>query len=397
MSNDNKRNIPIAKTLFDENDIANIIKPLESGWVVQGPFVKQFEDGFSNFTKAPFAIAVNSCSAALHVALAALGIKPGDEVIVPAFTWIATANAAEHLGAKTVFCDIDLETYNIDISQIEEKITSHTKAIIPVHLFGLPVEMDDIITISKKHNLHIVEDAACGFGAYYHNKHVGNFGDIGCFSFHPRKAITTGEGGMLTTSDEKTANLLRALRNHGATTSDFARHNSKGAFLLSEYNYRGYNYRMTDIQGALGVSQLEKAQWILEQRISKAKYYDKLLADVDFLKTPKCPDYMIHSYQSYVCLFQPEPISFAKLPKLNKIRNDLLIALEEVGISTRQGTHAVTLQNYYRDKYKIKDEDYRNACFADKLTITLPLYPQITEEEQQYVVENIKREFENKL
>lgn len=394
---DKKRKIPIAKTFFDDKDIANIIKPLENGWVVQGAFVKQFEEGFSNFTKAPYSIAVSSCSTALHMALAALGIKAGDEVIVPAFTWISTANAAEHLGARVVFCDISLETYNIDISQIENKITPRTKAIMPVHLFGLPAEIDEIIKIGEKHNLHVVEDAACGFGAYYKDRHVGNFGDIGCFSFHPRKAITTGEGGMLTTSDEKTACLLRALRNHGATTSDFARHNSKGAFLLSEYNYQGYNYRMTDIQGALGVTQLEKARWIQEQRISKAEYYNKLLADVDFLKTPKCPDHMIHGYQSYVCLFQPEPISLAKLPKLNKMRNDLLIALEEIGISTRQGTHAVTLQNYYREKYEIKNDDYPKACFADKLTIALPLYPQITEEEQQYVVENIKGEFKKIL
>ena len=387
---DNKRKIPIAKPFFDEKDIANIIKPLESGWVIQGAFVKQFEENFSKFTKAPHSIAVTSCSAALYMALAALGIKTGDEVIVPAFTWISTANAVEHLGAKAIFCDISLDTYNIDISQIEEKITNKTKAIVPVHLFGLPAEMDEIINISKKYNLHIVEDAACGFGSYYKDRHVGNFGDIGCFSFHPRKAITTGEGGMLITSNEKTASLLRSLRNHGAV---IPASNSENSFLLSEYDYRGYNYRMTDIQGALGVTQLEKAHWIQEQRISKAKYYDKLLVDVDFLKTPSCPDHMIHGYQSYVCLFEPEPTNFEKLPKLNRMRNDLMIALEKIGISTRQGTHAVTLQNYYRKKYEIKNEDYLNAYFADKLTITLPLYPQITEEEQQYVVENLKTGF----
>jgi perosamine synthetase len=385
------RKIPIAKTYFDDEDLKNIIKPLKSGWVVQGQYVKQFEDKFSKFTESPYAISVSSCSTALHMALAALGIKAGDEVIVPAFTWISTANAVEHLGAKPVFCDIDLDSYNIDVDKIEEKITDRTKAIIPVHLFGLSAEMKTIRTIADNYDLRVVEDAACGFGAYYKNKHVGNFGDIGCFSFHPRKAITTGEGGMLTTSDKNLYRLLRALRNHGATISDFDRHNSKKAFLLSEYKYLGYNYRMTDIQGALGVSQIDKAQWIQKQRLEKAKYYDKLLTDVDFLKIPQCPEQMIHGYQSYVCLFRPEVVNLTNLEKLNRMRNKLMVALEEVGISTRQGTHAVTLQRYYQKKYGIKDNDYPNANIADKLTIALPIYPQLTREDQEYVVENLKR------
>ncbi len=391
------RKIPITKTYFDEADIENIIKPLKSGWVVQGYYVKQFEQKFCEFTKASFAVAVTSCSTALHLALAALRIKSGDEVIVPAFTWIATANAVEHLGGKPIFCDIDLNCYNIDVNRIEEKITPRAKAIIPVHLFGLPAEMDEIKKIADEYSLRIVEDAACGFGAYYKNKHVGNFGDIGCFSFHPRKAITTGEGGMLTMSDGKLDELLRALRNHGATISDFERHYSKEAFLLPEYKYSGYNYRMTDIQGALGASQIGKAQWIQKQRLEKAKYYDKLLADVDFLKIPHCPESMIHGYQSYVCLFRPEPVSYANLEKLNRMRNKLMVALEEKGISTRQGTHAVTLQDYYRKKYAIQANDYPNANIADKLTIALPLYPQLTEEDQQYVVENLKRGFRGEL
>jgi perosamine synthetase len=385
------KTIPITKTYFDETDIENIIKPLQSGWVAQGQYVSQFEEKFREYTKAPYAAAVSSCSTALHLSLAALGIKPGDEVIVPSFTWIATANAAEHLGAIPVFCDIDLDSYNIDINLIEEKITPQTKAIIPVHLFGLPAKMDAIKRIADKYDLRVVEDAACGFGAYYNNKHVGNFGDIGCFSFHPRKAITTGEGGMLTTSDAKLDALFRALRNHGATISDFERHNSKTAFLLSEYKYLGYNYRMTDIQGALGVSQIEKADWIQSKRLEKAKYYDQLLADVYFLKRPQCPENMIHGYQSYVCLFQPEPVNLNNVDKLNRRRNELMVKLEENGISTRQGTHAVTLQQYYQKKYGITDNDYPIANIADRLTIALPLYPQMTEEDQEYVVENLKR------
>ncbi len=237
--------VPIAKTYFDERDFELIQEPLKSGWVVQGSYVKRLEESFARFTESSYAVAVTSGTSALHLAMAALGIGPGDEVIVPAFTWISTANAVEYVGAVPVFCDIDPVTYNIDLAQIEDKITPRTKAIVPVHLFGLACDMGRIGEIADKHGLLIVEDAACGLGARFRGKHVGNFGDLGCFSFHPRKAITTGEGGMLVTADQKRYELLQALRNHGASLSDFARHNAERAFLLSEYNYLGYNYRFS--------------------------------------------------------------------------------------------------------------------------------------------------------
>ena len=186
-------NVPISRTELTKEEKKIVQSPLDSGWLVQGPYVKKFEEKFSRFTNAKEAIAVTSCTSALHLSLAALDFKTGDEAIVPAFTWISTANVVEHLGGKVVFCDIDLETFNIDIKQLEEKITPKTKAIIPVHLFGLPADMDPIMKIAKKYNLIVVEDAACGFGSRYKNKHVGTIGDTGAFSFHPRKAITTDE------------------------------------------------------------------------------------------------------------------------------------------------------------------------------------------------------------
>jgi dTDP-4-amino-4,6-dideoxygalactose transaminase len=391
--------IPITKAVFDEKDLQIVQEPLKTGWVVQGQYVKAFEDKFVSFTGAKYAIACSSCTTALHISLAVLGIGPGDEVIVPAFTWIATANSAEYLGAKAIFCDIDIQTFNIDVKQIEEKITSKTKAIIPVHLFGLSAEMETIMSIARKHNLFVVEDAACGFASKYNDIHVGNFGDFGCFSFHPRKAITTGEGGMILTSDSKRAELCRSLRDHGASKSDLARHSNKAAFLLSEFNHLGYNYRMTDIQGAIGVTQMEKANWIQERRTNCAKRYDLLLKDVEWLKTPYTPENCIHGYQSYVCLFQPEQpiVSFHSLQtlknveKLNDKRNELMLKLEEIGISTRQGTHAVTTLGFYQKKYGIKNEDFPNAFISDRLTITLPVYAQMTEEEQNYVVDNLKK------
>jgi len=384
--------IPITKPYFDDSDYENIIKPLKTGWVVQGPFVEEFEKRFSEYVKSKYSIACSSCTTALHISLAALGIKADDEVVVPVFTWVATANAVEYTGAKPVFCDIDLRTFNIDVKQIEEKITAKTKAIIPVHLFGLPVDMDAIMTISKKYNLKIVEDAACGLGAYYNNKHVGNFGDLGCFSFHPRKAITTGEGGMITTQCEELDKLCRILRNHGEEINKDTSNDSE-VLLLSEFNVLGYHYRMTDIQGALGVSQMDKAGWIQKQRTRRAKKYDDLLEGINWLAKPFNNTDYVHGYQSYVCLFQPEEITMNNIDKLSGMRNKLMHELQKKGISTRQGTHAVTMLGYYKNKYGIKNEDYTNAMFADKLSITLPLYPQMTDEEQEYVVDNLMLNF----
>ena len=216
--------VPIARTGLTEEEIQSVLEPLQSGWLVQGPKVQKFEQAWSDFTGAEHSIAVTSCTTALHLSLAALGFGPGDEAIVPAFTWISTANVVEHLGGKVVFADIELETFNIDPKGIEELITPRTKAILPVHLFGLAADMEKIIAIARRHNLWVIEDAACGFGATIKGQHVGTMGNTGCFSFHPRKAITTGEGGMITTDDKDLASRLRILRDHGASLSDLQRH-----------------------------------------------------------------------------------------------------------------------------------------------------------------------------
>lgn len=383
--------VPITKAVFDESDLNIIQEPLKTGWVVQGPYVKKFEEMFANFTGARQAISCSSCTTGLHIALAALEIKAGDEIIVPSFTWVATANVVEYQGARVVFCDIDRDTFNIDINQLKTKLTTKTKAIIPVHLFGLAANMSEIMQLAKEHQLAVVEDAACGFGSYYKGTHVGNFGDFGVFSFHPRKAITTGEGGMILTSNEKNAHLSRSLRDHGASKSDLTRHMAKSAFLLSEFNLLGFNYRMTDIQGALGVSQMQKAKWIQDQRTQRAARYQEALKDLAWLRLPYVPEGSIHGYQSFVCWFQPEEANLKNLERLNNMRNELMLDLEEKGISTRQGTHAVTTLGYYQKKYQIKSTDYPNAYMADRLTITLPLYAQMTNEEQDYVIDHLRK------
>jgi perosamine synthetase len=381
--------IPITKAIFDATDAALIAKPLESGWVVQGPYVKDFEGRFAGMTRAGHACAVSSCTTGLHIAVAALGLAPGDEVIVPAFTWIATANCVEYMGAKPVFVDVDLRTFNIDPAAIERSITPRTKGIIPVHLFGLSADMAPIMDIAARHGLWVIEDAACGFDTWYRGQHVGTFGHFGAFSFHPRKAITTGEGGMLTTNDAKLDALARTLRDHGASRSDLERHGAKYSFLLAEYHHLGFNFRMTDIQGALGVGQMQKADWIMTERRAGAVRYDSLLEGIPALRRPFThPDY-VHGYQSYVCLFAPEEPTLASGDRLFERRNEIMATLEQRGIITRQGTHAPPHLDYYRDKYGYRPEDFPNAYLAERVSLTLPLFAGMTTEESERVVSEL--------
>lgn len=385
--------IPITRPFFGPEELRAVQQPLESGWVVQGPKVAEFERLFAEYAKVRYTLATTSCTTALHLALVALGVGPGDEVILPAFTFVATANVIEHQRARPVFTDIDLRTFNIDVSQIEFRITERTKVIMPVSLFGLSADMEPIIELARRYNLHVVEDAACGVGAWYHRHHAGTLADIGCVSFHPRKAITTGEGGMVLTNNEELAEKIRSLRDHGATKSDLQRHRSKRGFLMPEYNMAGYNYRMTDLQGAVGVAQMGKLQHILERRIALARRYDQALQSIEWLETPYTPEGYVHGYQSYVCLFQPEEPKMGNVEELHERRNVLMERLEDKGIATRQGTQAVHVLGYYRQKYRLQPADFPNAYLADRLSLTLPLYPQMTEAEQTLVVAELERAF----
>lgn len=388
--------IPISKPYFDDEDKKGILEPLESGWVVQGPKVNAFEGKFANFTKSKFAIATSNCTTALHLGLVALGIQRGDKVIVPSFTYVASANAIEYIGAIPVFCDIDLTTFNIDIQQLIKIIEEQKdiKAIMPINLFGLCADMIKIMEIAKKYNLKIIEDSACGFDSWIGDRHSGTFGDCGCFSFHPRKAITTGEGGMLITDNEEIALKVKMLRDHGAGKSDLQRHNDKNGFLLPNFDVLGYNYRMTDLQGALGNSQMDKAGEIMQERRNIAKQYDSALSGVEQLILPSTPKGYIHSYQSYVCIFggkeSLESCNIHTIDSINEKRNLFMRELENKGIATRQGSHAVHTLGYYKNKYHIAEKDYLQSYKADRLSVSLPLYPQMTEIELEYVVKTIK-------
>ena len=391
-----KMNIPITKTIFGDEEKEAIVKPLETGWVVQGPNVAKFQNMFADFTGSKYAHAASNCTTALHLGLEAMDITKGDKVIVPSFTYVASANAVEYTGAEVVFCDIDLKTFNIDETKLEEiiKKDSSIKAIMPVNLFGLCANMPYIMELAKKYNLKVIEDSACGFDGWIGDKHSGTFGDCGCFSFHPRKSICTGEGGMLITDDEDIANKVSQLKDHGASKSDLQRHKEKGGSLLPDFTMRGYNYRMTDMQGALGVCQMDRKEYIMNGRREVASKYDEVLKDISQLVSPYIPENYKHGYQSYVCIFTDgEDISNLTKEQIDRInikRNIFMEKLEEMTIATRQGTHAVHTLGYYKNKNNFKDEDFLMSYAADRLSIALPLYAGMTNEEFDYVISNVK-------
>jgi len=368
--------IPITRPYFDNKEIEAVKSVIKSGWVVQGPKVKEFERRIAQFTGAKYALATTSCTTALHLSLVALGVGPGDEVIVPAFTFAASANVVEHQGARPTFVDINPKTFNIDPLKIEKAISKKTKAIMPVHLFGLSADMEKIMKIAKKYKLSVVEDAACALGTKYYGKHVGTFGDTGCFSFHPRKPITTGEGGMIITNSKKLAQKLTSLRDHGAVISDLTRHKKSG-FKLSDHNLSGFNYRMTDIQGAIGVEQMKKLPFILKERKRKAVIYNKAFKNNPYFSIPFISKHSNHTYQSFILKIEEKsPIS----------RDELAEKLIESGISLRPGTQSVPHLGYYRKKYAYKNSDFPESFKAENQTLTLPLFVTMTSKEQSFII-----------
>ena len=263
--------LPLTKPFITEEEFELIKQPLETGWLVQGPFVKEFEDKIAEFTGAKYAVALNSCTSGQFIMSEIIGVDADDEVILPAFTWISTANSIEYYGGKPVFCDIDIHTFNIDVNRIEAKVSRKTKAIYPVTLFGLTPDMSSIRTLAGENSLKIVEDCACGLGAKMNDTHCGLFGKGGVLSFHPRKSITTGEGGMIITNNERVYHSARVLRDHGAVKNDYERHKGIRSFEMTEYPNLGHNLRMTDLQGAIGVARA---------RVPEYEEVSDLLADV---------------------------------------------------------------------------------------------------------------------
>ena len=380
MSISTKRNIPISLPVTGEEEWHATREPLVNGWLTSGPKVREFEELFAKRHQVKHALAVTSATTALHLALVALEVGPGDEVIVPAFTWVSTANVVLYCAATVVFADVDPVTFNMDPQDLKKRITPKTKAIIPVHLFGLCANMDAIKAIAG--NIPLVEDGACAAGAAYKGTPAGALGTIGCFSFHPRKSVTTGEGGMITTNDDRLADVMSMLRNHGASISEEQRHHGPRPYILPDFNMLGYNYRMTDLQGAVGVVQIKKLDTFIDEREKWAAWYSEQLKDIPWLRTPQFgPEYK-HGWQSFV--------TFVDESKAPCSRNEIMEKLQDQGISTRPGTHAVHMLNYYAQKYNIQPSDYPGAQAANDLSMAIPLHNRMVAEDYHYVVAVLK-------
>ena len=343
---------------------------LTSGYLVQGQNVQRFEDMVAAYLDVDHIVAVSSGTAALHLALLALGLGPGDEVIVPDFTFPATANVVAHVGARPVLADINLDTFNVDPTQVTALITSRTRAIMPVHLFGLSATMDEVQALAVQHDLWLIEDAACALGADYHGHKCGTMGVLGCFSLHPRKAITTGEGGLVATRDLELACQLRSLRNHGMVVGP------EGAQFVAS----GLNYRMTDFQGAMGAVQMGKLIRIVERRRALAAVYDAALADMPWIKRPIEPSGSRHIYQSYVVLLDEEVE-----------RSEIMTALQREGIECTIGTYACHVQPFFRDRYGFQPGDLPKSFDAFRRALTLPLHGRMSEQDIGVVAQALRR------
>lgn len=366
--------IPLAKPYFDSHEIEEIKKVLESGWVSQGPKVKEFEENIVNYIGATYAIAVSNCTAALHLANLSIGITKGDEVLVADYTFPATGHSVLYCGATPIFVDVDPKTYNIDPEKIEEKINKKTKAIIPVHTFGQPANMDPILKIAEKYDLHVIEDAACALGAKCKNKFAGTIGDIGCYSFHARKGITTGEGGMVVTNDKNLAEKIRYLSVFGMKSA-WDREKSQ-EFIVPTFTDVGFNYKMSDILAAVGIVQLGKIDKIIKRKRELAHYWNEQLEKIDYIAIPyESPD-SYHIYQSYVTLVDKK-IS----------RNKLIGILLKKEIQTQIGTYASHIQPVYN---YIKSCPISFDIFSRSLA--LPLFYNLTQDEIDLIVKTIQKE-----
>ncbi len=374
------RKIAISLPLTGEEEWQACREPLMSGWLTQGPKVAAFEKAFAARHEARHALAATSCTTALHLILAAMEIGPGDEVIVPAFTWVATANVVLYCGATPVFVDVERNTCNLDPADLAARITPKTRAIIAVHLFGLCADIDAIRKIAP--DIPIIEDAACAAGSAYKGKPAGTLGLAAAFSFHPRKSITTGEGGMVTTNDDALAAKIDMLRNHGASISEEQRHNGPRPYLLAEFNLLGYNYRMTDLQGAVGLVQLGKLDQFIDERQKWADYYREALSGIEWLRCPEIPEGYRTGWQAYVCYLDES--------KAPMTRNQIMEHLQEKGISTRPGTHAVHMLGLYRDRLGCRPDDFPGARDCDRYTMAIPLHNRMVAEDYAYVVETLK-------
>jgi len=369
--------LPYFQPSIGKEEIKEVVKTLKSGWLTMGPKTIEFEKLIAKYTGAKYAIAVNSCTAALHLSLIALGIGEGDEVIITPFTFAATANVIIQVGAKPVFVDIKKDTYNIDPEEIEKSITTKTKAIIPVHYAGQPCEMDKIMKIAKKHNLFVIEDAAHAIGAEYKGRKIGTIGDLTCFSFYATKNMTTGEGGAITTNNKKLAEKIEILRLHGMSRDAWKRYSKKGSWYY-EIEECGWKYNMTDIQAALGIVQLKKLDKFIEIRRKYVQIYNKELSKIKGIITPYEMPNVKHVYYLYPILLE------------NYDRDKFINKMAKNGIQCSVHFIPLHLHPFYRKKFGFKRGDFPNSEWVYEREVSLPLYPKMKYSDLAFVIQTIK-------
>lgn len=370
--------IPYFKPWISSQDKKSVLDALNQRWLTNGPKLKKFEKDFSQFIETKFSIGVSSATHALHLAVRSMGIGPGDEVIVPTFTFAATLNSVLYCGAKPILVDVNPTTFTIDPKEIERKISKKTKAVIPVHYGGQSCDMKEILKIARKNNLDIIEDCAHALGSTYKNNFCGTFGKVGCFSFYPTKVITTGEGGMVSTNNTKVFRKISLLRSHSMTVNAVNRESkAKWKYDITDL---GYNYRLDEIRSSLGISQLSRIKKINEMRMKIAQKYDKLLSDIPGLTIPKISNDRNHIYHLYTIKISKE---------FPRNRNNLFLHLHEKDIGTSVQYYPLHLMSFYKKLLHPKLSDFPVANILKDEVLSLPIFPQMTLKEIEFVVSQL--------
>lgn len=369
--------LPFALPHITAAEIDEVVDTLRSGWLTTGQKTKRFEREFAACVEAPYAVAVNSATAAMHLALDAIGLQPGDEVIVPVYTFTATAEVVEYFRARPVFVDIDPLTCNLDPEQLERLITPRTRAVIVVHMAGLPAEMDAILAIARAHNVVVIEDAAHAFPARYQGKMVGSIGDLTAFSFYATKTLATGEGGMLTTANQQYADRAAMMSLHGISRDAWKRYSAEGSWYY-EVQQAGYKYNMTDIAASLGLHQLARREWLLERRRSIARRYTEAFSQLPQVEAPPESAYCEHAWHLYILRLH--------LERLDISRDAFIQELTRANIGTSVHFIPLHLHPFYRDTYHLKANDFPVALHAYQRAISLPIYPGMTDEDVEDVI-----------
>lgn len=370
---------------LDHLEIDEVVTCMKSGWMATGPRVKLFEEKLQSYLKAPYALALTSGTAALHLALKGFGLKPGDEVITTPMTFIASLNTIVHAGGNPVLVDIDLKTRNIDVGKIEAAITPNTKAILPVHFAGIPVDMDPIFALAKKYNLRVLEDCAHAIGSYYKGQIIGGFGDTQAFSFHPNKVMTTGEGGCITTRDADLAKEVKIQRFHGIDREAFNRFGKEGS---QDYDIvqPGYKYNMMDMQAAIGIHQLDKLENFIAKRQALVNRYSEAFSNWSELTLPCLPDYDCKvSWYIYAPLINVEAAGMT--------RDEFMQRMKDYDIGTGLHHHAAHLYTYYQKTFGFKRGQFPNAEIISDNIVSLPLFSSLTFAQQDRVIDAMRQIF----